>query len=333
MTPELNRLIEMHTYKRPAGSRHERKFINRYLVSAGCVSDAFGNYSLMVGNRPDVVWSTHTDTVHKVTGRQRVYLESDGTLGTHNGDCLGADDTAGVWLLCEMIRRGVPGRYVFHYGEERGCIGSRSLVASAPAWLADARMVIALDRKGTADVITHQCGNRTCSDDFAHAIADQFNAQGLRYEPSDWGMFTDSESYADDVAECTNLSIGYSGAHSARETLDTRHALALLDCLCALDTSVLPVVRIPGARDDYQDALVLKYLTNEDIADDDTLPVAGNFPRHWCRECGEDVSHEWQSVCWSCGCDDPIDVVGERDFIDSAFARAQAALRAQVKGK
>jgi len=157
--------------------------------------------------------------------------------------CLGADDTAGVFLMTEMIARNVPGRYVFHFGEERGCVGSEALVRENPAWLADIKIAIALDRKGTQDVITHQ-GGRTCSDDFARDLAQGI---GMGYAPSDQGIYTDTERYASVVPECTNVSVGYEGAHTSREYLDARHVIALLARLCALDARVLGVYRDPLA--------------------------------------------------------------------------------------
>lgn len=335
MSPELMRLIEMHTYQRPAGSRHERKFINRYLVPLGCRSDAFGNFFVIIGDKPRIVWSAHTDTVHRFSGKQRVALDASGVLSSVTGDCLGADDTAGVFILCEMIRRKIPGRYVFHYGEEKGCIGSRSLIASAPEWLDGIDAVIALDRKSTDDVITHQCGSRTCSDAFAQALADYLNASGLQYAPSDWGLFTDSAEYAEDVAECTNLSIGYSGAHSARETLNTNHVLALLDCLCGLDTTTLPITRIAGPDVDEDlsplDAADETFWNRYGVPSDDmTLPVARLSRFYPCRECGEDCE-DFYTVCYACGCPEPVDVIGEKDYLDASFQAAQRSIKRQLE--
>ena len=148
------RLKEMLSYCRPMGSRTETAFCVRYLVPLGCTQDRHGNWHREIGP-PEiasrVLWSCHTDTVHDKGGTQRV-IEDRGLLflpPRSKSSCLGADDTAGVFLMTEMIARNVPGRYVFHYGEERGCVGSDALVREAPAWLADIKIAIALDRKGT----------------------------------------------------------------------------------------------------------------------------------------------------------------------------------------
>jgi peptidase M28-like protein len=247
-TTSLDRLRLMLTYCRPMGSPSERTFINRFIRPLGAMPDRHGNLIATIGPRPRVLWSCHTDTVHSRSGRQHVELDSEDRLFLPIGSkssCLGADDTAGIFILTEMLRRQVPGRYVFHYGEERGCVGSSALVEEHPAWLDEIQIAIALDRKGTTDVITHQ-GARTASDEFARELADVI---GLDYEPSDRGIYTDTERYAGIVPECTNLSIGYEHAHSASEWLDGRHVLALLDRLLTVNLDAVGVYRDPSVPD------------------------------------------------------------------------------------
>jgi hypothetical protein len=248
MSALLDTLHLMLTYARPMGSRAEARFIRRFIATIGATPDRHGNWIATIGDAPQVLWSCHTDTVHTRQGRQVVVRDDRHVFrlpDRSRSNCLGADDTAGVFILTEMIKRRVPGRYVFHFGEERGCIGSSALVEDHPAWLNEITMAIALDRKGTTDVITHQ-GIRTASDQFAQELAD---AIGLGYEPSDRGIYTDTERYAGIVPECTNLSIGYEGAHSPDETLDGLHVLALLDRLCALDLATIGVYRDPTVPD------------------------------------------------------------------------------------
>lgn len=340
MSPELERLITMHTYQRPADSRAERKFIRRYILPLGAKPDGLGNYIRVIGDSPRHVWSSHTDTVHKRSGKQRVYLDANGVLSSSSGDCLGADDTAGVWLMCELMRRGVSGRYVFHFGEERGCIGSRRLVASEPAWLTAIDAVIALDRKDTCDVITHQMGQRTASDAFADSLAAALNACGLAYAASDWGMYTDSESYSECVSECTNLSVGYSGAHGAAETLDTKHTLALLDALTRLDVASLTIARDPAEPDDdypWNDASDLvsseTYWSNHGEIPDTTLPVARVTRLSWCRDCSSTVRAD-AAFCIHCGCEEPnsddynraSDYSRYRGLLSETYGEVQEAL-------
>jgi len=237
----------MLAYRRPAGSTTEAAFCQRWLSPLGATEDAIGNWHLTIG-ASRVLWSAHLDTVHSFAGNSRIRF--DGRYARAHKSVLGADDTAGCFLLCELARRHVPGIYIWHAGEEIGCLGSRDIVDSAPDWLDDLDMVIALDRRGTHEIITHQMCRRTCSEAFAADLAAQLTSAGLPYRPSANGLYTDSDSYAPVVPECTNLSVGYDHEHSDREVLDVPHVLRLLDALSVLNVSALSVARDPLEADD-----------------------------------------------------------------------------------
>lgn len=226
----------------------------RACLPAGAVQDRHRNWHVTIGDS-SLVWSCHSDTVHRDGGRQAV-ARTGQILHLPAGsrsNCLGADDTVGLWLCLQMIAAGVPGRYIIHYGEERGGIGSRAL-ARDPAWAnvwARTSAVIALDRAGTQDVITHQYGGRTASDAFAASVAAVLHAADARltYRPDPTGVYTDSAEYADAVPECTNLSVGYHGQHGPSEWTDLTHALRLRDALCTADWGGLVIARAPGEDD------------------------------------------------------------------------------------
>jgi len=265
MSPPLDLSILRHmlTYCRPSGSLVETLFIHRFIVPLGADKDAFGNWHVMVDDSP-ILWSSHTDTVHRQSEYQTIHTNG-GIIGLSKrsrkrADCLGADDTAGVFLMTEMIKYGVPGHYIFHHGEEIGGIGSSDLAIYCGNLFADIKYAIALDRKGTTDVITHQMG-RCCSDDFALSLATQLNKGGLAYAPSDRGLFTDTANYTEVIGECTNVSVGYEHCHSPRETLDTNHLQRLFTALCALDQSALIASRDPHDDDWGYDTPPLSYLT------------------------------------------------------------------------
>jgi len=245
----VSTLLEMLTARRPAGSRTERRFIREHISPLGMGVDKYGNLYKRIGDAP-VMWSCHTDTVHRDGGRQLVIVR-DGFAELPKdttSNCLGADDTAGVWLMCEMIRAERPGLYVFHRAEEIGGVGSSHIAAHRPSWLDGILCAIALDRAGTGDVITHQ-GGRCCSDVFAQRLAAKL---GGAYKPCDRGVFTDTANYVDIIGECTNLSIGYYKQHTTGEHLDLPFLLSLRDTLLALDTRDLPIVRKAG-EDDWDD--------------------------------------------------------------------------------
>lgn len=245
---QLDELLSMLSYRRPAGSRTEKRFIREHLAPLGVKPDRFGNQILRIGSAP-VLWSCHTDTVHR-QGGQQVLGRSQDMLCVYDRDsnCLGADDTAGVWIMAQMIREHVPGLYVFHRSEECGGIGSSQIASYTPELLDGIECAIAFDRRGTDSVITHQ-GGRCCSQAFASALAEEI---GLGYAPDSTGVFTDTANYVDLIPECTNVSVGYRGEHSRRETLDAVHLFRLLDSILLLNLESVPIERIAGA-DDYAD--------------------------------------------------------------------------------
>jgi hypothetical protein len=236
-------LSVMLTYKRPAGSQSEEEYINRFIAPLGVERDPFGNLYKIVGDEnTDVLWSSHTDTVHRGEGRQIVDFDN-GFFRLHKkskATCLGADCAVGNWIMINMIMAEVPGLYVFHHGEEIGCVGSSAIAKKAPDFLKGINMAIAFDRRGTGSIITHQ-GSRTCSDAFGNSLAAQL--EGFKLDPT--GILTDTKMYAGIVPECTNLSVGYFDEHRSTERLDFSHAMRLRDMMLKIDTSKLVIERDP----------------------------------------------------------------------------------------
>lgn len=280
----------MLSFRRPAGARSEAEFVHRFLGPRGVKPDGCGNLIRRIGSAP-VLWSCHTDSVHTRGGRQNVRVDG-GVIRLAKGEsagCLGADDGAGVWLMCEMIRAGVEGLYIFHAAEEKGGIGSSYIATETPELLAGIQCAIALDRKGRTSVITHQ-GRRCASDRFATALGD---ALGLGMKPDDGGLFTDTANYTDLIGECTNLSVGYEGAHSERESLDVGFLLKLRDALIALDVSALPIVREAGEVDpaDARDALDYRF-----------TPEGSGAPL-WCSSGGAGSLGDYETLLYLCRTD------------------------------
>jgi hypothetical protein len=183
---------------------------------------------------------SHHDTVHSKDGMQTPYIVDDTVF--INEDCLGADCTTGIYIMLSMIELGIEGVYVVHAAEEVGCIGSSAIVMDDPLWLSHVDIAISFDRFGTKSVITHQMGERTCSDDFANSLADQL---GLGHQCDAKGSYTDSNEYRGVIAECTNLSVGYYNQHSAKEQQDLVYLDDLIDALAHVDWSKLKVSREP----------------------------------------------------------------------------------------
>lgn len=234
-------ILAILSYRRPHGSKSEKKFINKFIKPLGVFADEYGNLMKTVGGTPKIMWSCHTDTVHHTPGRQRIVFNPvDHKLKVSEAEksreCLGADDGAGVFLLREMILAKVPGLYVFHRNEEHGCLGAKALLANNRTLLDGIKYAVAFDRRGTKSIITHQRSRRMCSEEFAESLN---KLLGGTFETDPTGTFTDTATYADIIPECTNVSVGYDNAHSPRESLDVQHLLNLRNNLCAITATCI----------------------------------------------------------------------------------------------
>lgn len=247
-------LLDMLETCRPGGSKSEEAYIDRFIKPVCTHEDEYGNLFVVVPapdeGYPNILWSTHTDTVHHHDGTQKVEV-TNGVAWTSDGSCLGSDDTVGNWLALEMIRAQVPGTYVFHREEETGGGGSRHLAKNHPDWLGKFDCAIALDRAGYADVITYQTGGRCASDAFANSLA---AILGGDFKPCDGGVFTDTANYTGLIGECTNLSVGYFKQHGPMEHTNLGFAYRLRHALIVADWSKLVFERKPG-EDEWEDDL------------------------------------------------------------------------------
>lgn len=204
------------------------------------------------GEMPSTIWSSHLDVAccDADAGKEVNFRFSGNTLHTDNKTILGADCKTGAAMMVTMANAGVPGLYVWHFGEERGGIGAKLVTADEKAeeMLKQFKYCIALDRRGYDSVITHQGGDETCSNEFATELAARLCARpGLSlYKPDRTGSYTDSKEYRGLVPECTNLSVGYFNQHCNSESQNLVFAENLLSAL--LDptlTADLPVRREP----------------------------------------------------------------------------------------
>jgi len=255
--PEVYELLVMLSYKRPKNSESELDFISNYILSLGAQTDQFNNYIVEVGdisNNP-ILFSSHTDTVHRTPGRQTV-MYGDGYATSTSGECLGADCTSGVWLMRQMILANIPGVYIFHREEESGAHGSKSVAAHRAGWLRRFRATIAFDRRGYSDVISHQMGRRMASEKFCQSLGGILNAAHSNhwtfdYVPCPNGTFTDTANYEEEIGECTNLSIGYFNQHCPDERQDVYFITILKDALIQADWSKLVFEKAPNIFESY----------------------------------------------------------------------------------
>lgn len=175
---------------------------------------------------------------------------------SRSGSCLGADDGAGVWVMLKMCEAKVPGGYMFHRGEERGCISSSAMARKQEDWLKQWKAAIAFDRPKDFEVITHQ-GSAVCaSDTYAKALAEALSANPddtLDYKISANGGTTDTRQYRNIIPECINVGVGYFMHHTADEYVDYGHLKDLMNQCLKVDWKALEakVTRDPKAAPAY----------------------------------------------------------------------------------
>ena len=186
------------------------------------VKDKHGNYFVLVGDseQSDVAFTSHLDTVARPTGAAPdVGCTNKGVLFVKNpqqADCLGADCGAGIYLMLEMIKRGVHGRYCFFVDEEVGCEGSGASAADRTGFWTGVTAMISFDRRGDG-IITHQRYMRCCSDTFAKELAARLGRTDAHLQK---GIYTDSAEFVQIIPECTNVGVGYMHEHTPDEVLD-----------------------------------------------------------------------------------------------------------------
>lgn len=210
-----------------------------------------GNIVATVG-KSKTLFSCHVDTVHSMNESNKLQaLAYDPAMGhlclsnRNDSSCLGADDGAGIYVMLKMILAKVPGAYVFHVGEECGCIGSRSMLGQEYEWLKTFDRAIAFDRPDTYEVIVTQSGQECASADFGQRLADALNlTEGLDYKVSHKGVITDTKVYAGVIPECINLGVGYFAQHSPDEYLDVEHLERLVTAACRIDWEQLMPARV-----------------------------------------------------------------------------------------
>lgn len=239
------------TLKRGHGSLTEAAYVAQLcsLLPVTCI-DEHGNIHIDTRTAPEhrTLLTAHTDTVHRTGGKNAVKVDRESEPGQEfwraHGAALGADDGAGIALVCHLIDHGFKGYAVLFRGEEVGGIGSKGLAESQPELLQEFDRAIAFDRAGYYDVITHQSGDRCASDEFAQALADQINLAGdFMFCPDAGGVYTDTAEFTHLIAECTNLSVGYFRQHGDGEYQNVTFLQKLAEALLTVNWDSLPVVR------------------------------------------------------------------------------------------
>ena len=229
--------LSLTTQTYPAGTEHQ--VINLFPTLPYPINqDNHGNYFVQIGDS-SCMFTSHLDTASTFQGP--VSHRFIGNLVcTDEQSILGADCKAGVTIMLNMILNNVKGLYYFFIAEEIGCIGSFELAEAhlnnPVAHLQNISKVISFDRRCTRSVITHQSGQRGCSDRFTNALIGELNSKGpFNYIPDPTGICTDSRSFIGIFPECTNLSVGYYKEHQKTEYQDMDHLEKLAETVLKVD--------------------------------------------------------------------------------------------------
>ena len=252
MDPNLREpLARVLSVKRMSGTKEEARFrawlVRRYSKYLQMVDEA-GNLWFSIGISR-TLFAAHCDTVHHTTGNNNFYVENDIVYSLE--ECLGADDGAGVAILCYMLSNGIPGTYLFTTGEEIGGVGATYISDNFPDLLSEFDRSICFDRAGTEEIITVQAGTRCASSEFAEALSAAFQDQGLMYVESTHGVYTDNKEWIASIPECVNLSVAYNRQHGSSEHLDLSHLTLLALAAVQIDWESLPTVRTPVEEPKY----------------------------------------------------------------------------------
>ena len=239
-----NALYRALSVKRSSGSLGEAQFrawlcktYSHYLEMV----DEAGNLWFKTTPTSKTLFAAHTDTCHHTEG-SNPFTVKDGIVKA-GAEVLGADDGAGVAILCHLMANNIPGTYLFTTSEEVGGIGAKYIADNFPDLLEQFDRSICFDRAGTEEMITVQGGQRCASKEFAEALSIEFEKQDLLYAESEKGVYTDNKEWAYHVMECVNLSCGYNRQHGPNENLDLHHFKLLADAALKIDWESLPTVR------------------------------------------------------------------------------------------
>jgi transcriptional regulator with XRE-family HTH domain len=96
---------------------------------------------------------------------------------------------------------------------------------------------------------------RCCSNEFGQFLCDEYSKGGLDLSLDTTGVFTDSASFLDDIAECTNISVGYYNEHRKTEMQNISYLERLAKASVKVNWDNIPVKRKVG----YDQELYLKH--------------------------------------------------------------------------
>lgn len=152
-----------------------------------------------------VMLVAHMDTVH--IKAPRTINNADGVLSSPNG--IGGDDRCGIYMILEIIKENKC-TVLFTEDEEIGCVGAEKFAKSDIVDEVQINYIVEFDRRGHEDAVFYDCAN----DEFEKFIL------STGYFKTAIGSFSDISTIAPILGvAAVNLSCGYYGAHTNKETI------------------------------------------------------------------------------------------------------------------
>jgi len=252
---------------------HGNEYLLEKYMPSNIQKDKFGNYFIKIGES-STMFTCHLDTASRKFEPVK-HVFKNNLIYSDGSTILGADDKAGMTILLYMIEKNVPGLYYFFIGEEVGCVGSN---AASNLDFSMYKRCISFDRRGYSSIITHQLGQRCCSEKFANSICEEFKTKNLFYEPDPTGVVTDSAMFTEQIPECTNISVGYNNEHTKSEYQDILYLKKLSQACIELEWDSLPVERSivkikslnnwgPADEEFFEEEVYTKKIENEQYCD------------------------------------------------------------------
>jgi len=210
-----------------------------------------GSYILVPGTAP-IMLLAHMDTVHKEPV-QRICKTSNGTI-LMSPQGIGGDDRCGVYALLTIRRETQHAPWLlFTCDEEIGGVGASKFckdykAGKLPRELADLKLLIEIDRKGSDDAVYYDCENP----EFEAYIT----SKGFKTE---WGSFSDISLVAPALGvAAVNLSSGYYNAHTQHEYINTKQLNATIKRVKEI---VEETIASGFPQFEYIEAISEKYIT------------------------------------------------------------------------
>lgn len=182
-------------------------------------SEGNARYIYAVGKQPFLMVA-HTDTVLATPTKLIIstnYVEESteldpSSLALSGNTSLGADDRSGIAAILYYLDLGLRPYLLFPSGEESGGLGTNEFIKTdLSIFTGQVNFMIQFDRQGTNDAVQYSDSNDT--------LMKVFESTGFFKKAE--GSFTDISLLMPVLGVSgLNLSIGYSGQHTANEKID-----------------------------------------------------------------------------------------------------------------